>query len=583
MKSARKDGKVDSAEARDALRRILDSGFLKNSPKLERFLRFVANEELEGRGELISPHAIAVKALGRRESFDPKTDPVVRVFASRLRAALSAYYEGAGSDDPVRIEIPRGGYRPSFSKANREDAEAGIRRRSGEGTSEQGRGKPITSTRLSILTGLLATVVLAVGGLILHLVTHGPLAGDAEDIVVAGSENVTKVPIVEVLPFDANVDDSALVERIRERLIIDLSQFRSLRVRRLPSNIPDEVVRPKLRPSEYQIAGSVTGVNDGARLEFHLRDMASRNVIWSGTVELPRNDAEYQDLLLAAVRSIVPRLAGISGVIRTEAIARLEQRHKRRRNRGISEYECLIKFYAYDLRKSGVLESDARRCLKRLTKAGSRDSSIWSSWALMRYLDWARLGGPGNSSLLQDALEAVMRAIALDPGDANAHEICAMIYTMMGERDAALKTFQRALALNPSKPDLYSHFGDFYIYYGDWKLGIELVRAGIAMSPGPPGWMRIPLSLDAFRRGDYPEALQEAQLIIASGDKRAVVLALAAAIALDDEQLARKYYSEFTADGRNATDDPMRELRVGFPDPELIEKYEKILAGFVES
>jgi hypothetical protein len=57
---------------------------------------------------------------------------------------------------------------------------------------------------------------------------------------------------------------------------------------------------------------------------------------------------------------------------------------------------------------------------------------------------------------------------------------------------------------------------------------------------------------------------------------------LAAAIALDDAQLARKYYSEFTADGRNAMDDPMRELRVGFPDPDLIAKYEKILAGFVK-
>jgi hypothetical protein len=93
--------------------------------------------------------------------------------------------------------------------------------------------------------------------------------------------------------------------------------------------------------------------------------------------------------------------------------------------------------------------------------------------------------------------------------------------------------------------------------------------------------MRIPLSLDAFRRGSYAEALQEAQLIVASGDKRAIVLALAAAIALDDEKLARKYYSEFTVDGRNVADDPMREIRVGFPDPETIAKYEKILAGFV--
>jgi hypothetical protein len=107
--------KVSTRQSRDALRRVLDSGFLDTSPKLEEFLRFVVTEETEGRGEEINAQAIAVRALGRPQSFDPRSDPVVRVFAGRLRAALASYYDGPGQNDPVCISIPKGSYRPSCS------------------------------------------------------------------------------------------------------------------------------------------------------------------------------------------------------------------------------------------------------------------------------------------------------------------------------------------------------------------------------------------------------------------------------------------------------------------------------------
>ena len=53
--------------------------------------------------------------------------------AGKLRRRLEAYYLGAGRDDPVRIEIPKGGYVPTFSR--QPDAARGrgarARRRSG--------------------------------------------------------------------------------------------------------------------------------------------------------------------------------------------------------------------------------------------------------------------------------------------------------------------------------------------------------------------------------------------------------------------------------------------------------------------
>jgi tetratricopeptide (TPR) repeat protein len=49
-------------------------------------------------------------------SFDPQSDPIVRIEAGRVRRALERYYLTAGSSDPVVIRIPKGSYVPSFSR-----------------------------------------------------------------------------------------------------------------------------------------------------------------------------------------------------------------------------------------------------------------------------------------------------------------------------------------------------------------------------------------------------------------------------------------------------------------------------------
>jgi hypothetical protein len=54
--------------------------------------------------------------LGRSPSFDPKTDPIVRVEAGRLRARLGAYYQNEGKHDAILIDLPKGGYVPEFSE-----------------------------------------------------------------------------------------------------------------------------------------------------------------------------------------------------------------------------------------------------------------------------------------------------------------------------------------------------------------------------------------------------------------------------------------------------------------------------------
>ncbi|GJD49123.1 hypothetical protein OPKNFCMD_1853 [Methylobacterium crusticola] len=110
------EGDVPAARLTEALDHLLRTPPFVRSPKLARFLRFVVEEELAGRGLTIKAYTIATQALGRGSDFDPSLDPSVRVEAGRLRRALEEAYARHGDGIVVRISVPVGGYRPAFER-----------------------------------------------------------------------------------------------------------------------------------------------------------------------------------------------------------------------------------------------------------------------------------------------------------------------------------------------------------------------------------------------------------------------------------------------------------------------------------
>lgn len=100
------------------LERIIASSAFDASRRNRAFLRFIVEETLAGRADRIKAYTIATSALGRDEAFDPQSDPIVRIEASRLRRSLERYYLLAGQDDPIRIDIPKWGYVPAFHRVH---------------------------------------------------------------------------------------------------------------------------------------------------------------------------------------------------------------------------------------------------------------------------------------------------------------------------------------------------------------------------------------------------------------------------------------------------------------------------------
>jgi Tol biopolymer transport system component len=106
--------RTDPEAALRQLERVLASpGFLRNE-RMSRFLRFLAEQHLEGRGNQLKESVIAVEVFGRKPDHDPSQDSIVRTEAGRLRGRLAEYYVGEGKDDAIVIELPKGGYTPAF-------------------------------------------------------------------------------------------------------------------------------------------------------------------------------------------------------------------------------------------------------------------------------------------------------------------------------------------------------------------------------------------------------------------------------------------------------------------------------------
>ena len=107
---------VTRQELATHLARIETSSGFTRAGRLTRFLRYITEEAIAGRAGQLKEYTIAIEVFGRPSSYDPQVDSLVRVQAGLLRTRLQQYYSSEGRDEPIRIEIPKGGYEPLFQR-----------------------------------------------------------------------------------------------------------------------------------------------------------------------------------------------------------------------------------------------------------------------------------------------------------------------------------------------------------------------------------------------------------------------------------------------------------------------------------
>jgi hypothetical protein len=93
---------------------ILQSPSFRGSPRSAAFLRYVVEETLAGRGDLLKERTVGAAVLSKAPGYDTGSDSGVRVRANDVRKRLATHNASAGPKAGIRIELLPGTYAARF-------------------------------------------------------------------------------------------------------------------------------------------------------------------------------------------------------------------------------------------------------------------------------------------------------------------------------------------------------------------------------------------------------------------------------------------------------------------------------------
>jgi adenylate cyclase len=326
---------VTPDDVRAALERVVSSPDFAASERARRFLRYVVEETLAGRSDRIKAFSVAVEVFGRDESFDPQNDPVVRIEAGRLRRALERYYLLAGKDDPVFIDIPKGGYVPTFGSraitAPPGAPEAAVETSDAVPFVEAPGAPPapVAARRPWHVAAALLILVLAIAGAWLALV-----ARPFDSATLAAPPGG---PRILVLPF-ADLGGSALsglyAGAMTDEVITALGHFKEISVLGLQTSrsLPADPSLEKLHEDlgvQYILEGSVRADDDNVRVSARVASSTTGAVLWSRTYDYPAAPDDLFTLPTLTAGEVAAAVAQPYGIVFQAETARASDRRRR--------------------------------------------------------------------------------------------------------------------------------------------------------------------------------------------------------------------------------------------------------------
>jgi serine/threonine-protein kinase len=456
---------------RQQLERLLASATFQQSDRLKRFLTFIVLEAINGHRDELKEYVIGVQVFGKEESFDPRTDPIVRVQARRLRAKLVHHYREEGRADELIIDLPKGGYAPVFRR----------------------RETPVLVKR-SISAALI-------------------------------SRNT-----VAVLPFaDHSVggDLQYFCRGVRDEIVHHLSRLSTLRL------LASDETRPPAEKTEPAliVSGSVRRSGDRVRLTAQLVDGASGCYLWSESIDAQLDDvfAAQETVATAIFKKLEPELsdkrhgAGVRGPsenlaahnLYLQGCYHLNQRTEEGLRKALEFFEkALVEDAEYALAHAGL--ADAYGLLAHYGVFGPAEvwSKAASSAATAVMLDAG--SAEAHTSLAHvkstqdwdwaNAEREFQRAISLNPRYATAHHWYAMsCLAPLGRLDEALNEIKIAQSIDPVSSIVARDLAVVHFYRRDFEMALEQCDHTIELNPhfAPAYWM---LGVIQEQRKDFDES-----------------------------------------------------------------------------
>ncbi|MDF2688555.1 MAG: adenylate cyclase [Microvirga sp.] len=497
-------------DVRAQLERLVASPDIDLPPRARRFLRYIVEETLAGRGNRIKAYTVGTEVFERDSNFDAQSDPVVRIEAGRLRRALEHYYLVPGLFDPVIIDVPKGAYVPHFTLRSLPGAEAvkAVNRPSPSTPLPENRFALRSRPRRSLLIGLSAAVLAAA-------VTVFIWWGSSQWIPqqsIQSSATTPSGPTLVVIPFASlgeGPETKSYAQGLTEEVLSQLARFKELSVlgrETSRSNPPDAnaVHIQRELGVRYVLEGSVRTAEHHLRVTSRLLDAETGAVLWSQAYDddlRVRSFFAIQDNVAQKVATAIGQPYGI--VFRAD-----ERREQAKAPEDLDAYACTLRFYGYRAALSPASHAAIRTCLER---AVAQYPSYATAWAMlsMLYLDEDRFGfnpRPGSPTATRRSIDAARLANRLDPENVRGLQALMTALFFTEQPVEALQVGERAVALNPNDTELLAEFGSRIGQAGDRQRGMALMEQALARTPGHSGYYNGTLAQLAYLDRDFQRA-----------------------------------------------------------------------------
>ncbi len=434
-----------SAEAiRAALEKILSSPGFTGAERLSRFLAFTVNESLAGNGDRLKESMLGVEVFGRKPTYDPRIDAVVRTEAVKLRARLKEYYDTAGAGDPLRIDLPKGGYVPQFvpREPPPPDPLAAAAAAADSGAAENG-------ARRQLAAGLLVVAALGLAVTLGYRWRQGPVSPPALN-------SIAVLPFVDLSP---QKDQEYFCDGMTEEIIDTLTRAGAFRVVARTSSFAFKGKQQDIREIGRKLdvgavlEGSVRKDGQRLRVTAQLISVADGYHLWSQTYERELRDVfTVQDEIS---RAIVDTLRQKMPLRSPSAL--------RNPPEDIATYELFLKGRYHWARWR---TADVQKSIPYFNQAIARDPNYAEAWAgLADSYTWlAFFAAAPPTDVMPKAREAAEKAIALNDSLAEAHSSLGYVRALYEwDWPAAQREFQRAIELNPNSADAHFGYGMAYL------------------------------------------------------------------------------------------------------------------------
>lgn len=483
------DHKIKSDGIEQSIKQIAASGVLGASERRVALLRYLIEKELAGEGATVKAFSIAVDVLGRDANFDPGSDSIVRSEVGRLRDALRLFNAEHAQPDGIRIEIPKGTYRPSFSAPSQDTH----------------RRKSISAR--TILPAASVIIIAIAAFLILALQREQPRA-DAELSKhlspLPYSPIRVAVPIPQVLNTQENTGRIAV--GLYTELMMDLSVYPWLSVV-VPvqglENIDPEAV-------DYVLDGVFFSDVDELEARVRLVTYPDQLLIWTDTQVVEFEASDVRGAIAVLSGKIAYHLASQKGI--APELTRVKNANDAVEN--LEAYQCYLGLHGYVSAPTDKDHLKLRNCLLEAVAKFPEFGDGWAALAIV-YIDEARFqtNARAEADPWADASEAVEKALLHAPlrmTSLNAALIESVEATTQDPRE-----FDRiaGLLLNlfpRHPPTLYNVGSRAAEFLGRWDQGIELIDRATDLHPDPPDLYRLTRAYHAAMAGSDADALNAA-------------------------------------------------------------------------